>query len=406
MHDQIVRVVGVDRIDGDAGAGARMDRGALEADRLVDAVEDALGHAVDVLAGAGAVEDHDEFVAAEPHAKIRCAAGFAHALRRHHQHVVAGGMAERVVDLLEAVEVELHHRQPLAAPVRALDQRVEMIGKEGAVVQAGQSVMNGDEGHRIARIDQFVRAPQDHVGHRPEDEERDQHDDADGRVEQHAVHAEHAGQPGVGLRLDASAKRGVAGQRRFGDGLVETRAFLAGQIAEIGPPMPRSVSQRRDEAPAIGGQARRKVVEMERLGEQHALDRDRIEPVQAKAGRRRCVQEADRSSSRIPQLASFSAAMSAWLLLARRIVERVRPGKRRAATSALLRVGQRSSASSRCCAAIICCRSMIGGHRHRGDDQQRDPVGALDQEDQPARTGRYGLLRHAPEAACMQFSCC
>ena len=110
MHDQVVGVVGVDRIDGDAGAGARQDGGALEADRLVDARHDALGDHVDVLGGAGALQDHDELVAAEPHAEVGGAAGLAHALRGHHQHIVAGGVAERVVDLLEAVEVELHAR--------------------------------------------------------------------------------------------------------------------------------------------------------------------------------------------------------------------------------------------------------------------------------------------------------
>ena len=191
MHEQVLGVVGVDRIDGDAGAGARKDGGALEIDRLVDARQDALGNAVDVLAGAGARQDHDELVAAEPHAEVGGAAGFAHALRGDDEHIVAGRVAERVVDLLEAVEIELQHGEPFAAPVRALDQRVEMVGEEGAVVQAGQPVMDGDEGHRVARIDQLMRAPQDHVRHRPEDEQRHQDDDADRREEQRPVHAEH-----------------------------------------------------------------------------------------------------------------------------------------------------------------------------------------------------------------------
>ena len=111
MHDQVVGVVGIDRIDGDAGAGAGKDGGALEADRLVDAVEDALGDHVDVFAVLPApLQDHHELVAAEPHAEVGGAAGFAHALGGDHQHIVAGGVAERVVDLLEAVEVELHAR--------------------------------------------------------------------------------------------------------------------------------------------------------------------------------------------------------------------------------------------------------------------------------------------------------
>ena len=191
MDDQVLGVVGIERIDGDAGAGARMDRGAVEIDRLVDARQNAPGDHIDVLAGAGARQDHDELVAAEPHAEVGGAAGVAHALRGDDQHIVAGGVAERVVDLLEAVEIELQHGEPLAAPVRALDQRVEMVGEEGAVVQARQPVMDGDEGHRIARVDQLMRAAQDHLRHRPEDEQRHQDDDADGGEEQRPVHAQH-----------------------------------------------------------------------------------------------------------------------------------------------------------------------------------------------------------------------
>ena len=163
VHEQILRIVGIDRIDGDAGAGARKNGRAVENDRLVDAAPGCAWRGVDVFAGAGPVQDHDEFVAAKPHAEIGRAAGIAHALRGHDQHVVAGGMAERIVDLLEAVEVELEHGQPFAPAVRALDQRVEMVGEEGAVVQAGQSVMHGDEGHGVARIDQLMRLAQDGI---------------------------------------------------------------------------------------------------------------------------------------------------------------------------------------------------------------------------------------------------
>jgi hypothetical protein len=136
MDEQVLGVVGIDRVDGDAGAGSRQDRRALEVDRLVDVARDALGHHVDVFGGAGALQDHDELVAAEPDAQVGGAAGVPHALGGQHQHEVAGRVAERVVDLLEAVEVELQDGQPLAAPVRALDQRVEMVGQEGAVVAA------------------------------------------------------------------------------------------------------------------------------------------------------------------------------------------------------------------------------------------------------------------------------
>ncbi len=210
MDHEVLGVVGVDRIDGYAAAGARQNGGALEDDRLVDARQDAFGHHVDVFGAAGGIEDHDELVAAEAHAQIRSAAGFAHALRGHYQHVVTCGVAERVVDLLEAVEVELDDGQPLAPAVCALDERVEMVGQEGSVVQARQPVVHGKEGHRVARVDQFARSAQDGVRHRPEDEYRHQHDHPHGGEEQPTVHVENALHALIGHDADALAEGGIA----------------------------------------------------------------------------------------------------------------------------------------------------------------------------------------------------
>ncbi len=357
MDDEVLRIVGVDRIDGDAGAGARQDGRALEADRLVDARQDALGDAVDVLAAAGARQDHDELVAAEAHAEIGGAAGFAHALGGDDQHVVAGGMAERVVDLLEAVEVELDHGEPLAAAVRGLEQRVEMVGQEGAVVQAGQPVMDGDEGHGIARVDELVRAPQDHLRHRPEDEQRHQHDDADGGVEQRPVHAEHLVETRLGERVDAVAERLVAGERRVGHGLVELRPLLAGEIAGAGLVHAEVGLDGGDEAPAIGRQPHREIVEVEGFCEQHVLDR---------AG---SLRAGDSGSAAVPleqlvvvflegggrflQRARSAAGLSSGLASSAALAR-----KTTRCDSAFCPATSDNSASSRCCAPIICCSSI------------------------------------------------
>ena len=261
--------------------------------------KNAPGDRIDVLAGAGARQDHDELVAAKPHAEVGGAAGVAHALRRDDEHIVAGRVPQRVVDLLEAVEIELQHGEPFAAPVRPLDQRVEMVGEESAVVQAGQPVMDGNEGHRIARVDQLMGALQDHLRHRPEDEQRHQDDDADGGEEQRPVHAQHLVEPRIGESIDTVAKRDVAVERGVRHGVVEPRAFLAGEIAGRRLAGVKLRFGCRDEAPAIGGEPEREIVEMERLGEKHAFDACSDRCGRARRGRRLCCRAAGRSSFRI-----------------------------------------------------------------------------------------------------------
>ena len=46
----------------------------------------------------------------------------AQALGNAKQYLVAHGVAEGVVDLLETVEIEEHHRETLAGPARFLDR--------------------------------------------------------------------------------------------------------------------------------------------------------------------------------------------------------------------------------------------------------------------------------------------
>ena len=62
-------------------------------------------------------------------------------------------MAERVVDVLEAVEIEIEERQPRALAPR-LDQRpVEAVVEERAVGEAGQRIVEGEVLRlRLARL--------------------------------------------------------------------------------------------------------------------------------------------------------------------------------------------------------------------------------------------------------------
>jgi hypothetical protein len=136
--------------------------------------------------------------------------------------------------------------------------------------------VDGDEGHRVARVDQFVRLAQDDVRHRPEDEQRHQNDDADGRVKQRTMQVQQAGEALVREGGDAFAERRVPFERGVRDCFIEARALLAREIAAGAVGHANLGFQCRDETPAIGSQPHREVVQVKRLGEKHVLDALRI----------------------------------------------------------------------------------------------------------------------------------
>ena len=58
-------------------------------------------------------------------------------------------MAEEIVDVLEAVEIDAEHRRHVAAPADRRDRLLETLAEQLAVGQRGQRVMQG----------QILRAP-------------------------------------------------------------------------------------------------------------------------------------------------------------------------------------------------------------------------------------------------------
>ena len=61
-----------------------------------------------------------------------------------HQQLVAGIMAIGVVDGLEAIQVEIGHRQQLAAALRLHHGLVQAVGQQHAVGQVGQRIKVGN----------------------------------------------------------------------------------------------------------------------------------------------------------------------------------------------------------------------------------------------------------------------
>ena len=160
----IVRIVG---IDADADRGRHVDVVLLDLERLGDGVEqlprDPSQHRglVEVL------DDDHELVAAEPGQEVgvaqRGGERRAHAL----QELVADPVAERVVDVLEAVEVDEQHADAAAAALRLRDRLREPLVQQQAVGQSGQRVARGHVLQAFLGLD-----PQRHVLH----ERQDRHD--------------------------------------------------------------------------------------------------------------------------------------------------------------------------------------------------------------------------------------
>ena len=147
----------------DAGAAGHLAPGHPM--RAVQGVEQAHCRALGLVALAQAVEQDHEFVAAHARHQVAAAGGGIDAARarRHapaafghrrqqfvgqgHQQLVAEGLAEGVVDLAEAVEVQEQQGELAAACMvagrGALQHRLQLLAHGGAVRQARQGVGAG-----------------------------------------------------------------------------------------------------------------------------------------------------------------------------------------------------------------------------------------------------------------------
>ncbi len=98
----------------------------------------------------GGRQHHRELIAAEPRDRIGRAQRVAQARRHFLQHLIAGVMPERVVDLLEAIEIEQQHGEALVIAMRAQDRLLQPIEEQRAVGQVGERVVVGEIGDALA----------------------------------------------------------------------------------------------------------------------------------------------------------------------------------------------------------------------------------------------------------------
>ncbi len=99
-------------------------------------------------AGVGGVRQQDgELVAAHPGQEVARPQGLLQARTHQRQQVVADGVPEAVVDLLEPVQVDHHDRAP--AVVGAVDRALQLLGEPAPVGQARERVVVGLPGQLL-----------------------------------------------------------------------------------------------------------------------------------------------------------------------------------------------------------------------------------------------------------------
>jgi hypothetical protein len=251
--EQLLGAGAVLRIAGDADARRDEQLLALQVEGLGQRFDDAGGEAGGIrrlLVGAGQVgQHHREFVAAQArHHVVVARAGFQ-ARRGLHQQLVADAVAEHVVDVLEAVQVDEHHGRAVPVAAGPGDRVFQAAAQLAAVRQVGQRVVLGQVGQAVARLLALDRGGQD-VGD-PAQEHGVVVVEAAPGVGIGAQHAE-AADPGVEAGAQAVHRRQrpepgpQAGRRHAGQRIAGAAQLQAGGLGSAG---------RRRRAPPAGARS-------------------------------------------------------------------------------------------------------------------------------------------------------
>ena len=153
MTDERLGVTAVVGEQRDADAGAHLQLQAVGGDREVQGEAQAVQHLGDAADGVDLGQHDGELVAAEPRDGVDVADGAPQVAADLLEDPVAMAVAEGVVDLLEAVQVDEEHRGGMAPALGGPDGLLEAILQEVAVRQAGEGVVQ-----RLALVDDDLAA--------------------------------------------------------------------------------------------------------------------------------------------------------------------------------------------------------------------------------------------------------
>ena len=137
LHHHAVDVGNVAAIGNDADAGGGLHLIAVDAEGTGDDFADLGRQRFDIAGVFDAVLQHGKFVAAEAGDHVGLAYAALEAFGDRLQQLVADRMAERVVDVLEVVEIDIVHGKLIAAAPGAREFQIEPFQECCAVGKAG-----------------------------------------------------------------------------------------------------------------------------------------------------------------------------------------------------------------------------------------------------------------------------
>ncbi len=139
------RLDGITRLRIHRDADARADEQLMSVDdeRRRELVEHFACDHDDVVARSHFGQQQRELVAAESRQRVAAAQTSLQSIGYRFQQPVAHRMTERVVDDLESIEIEEHHREATLVPLRLSDREAEAILQQRAVRQVRQQVVIG-----------------------------------------------------------------------------------------------------------------------------------------------------------------------------------------------------------------------------------------------------------------------
>ena len=141
--EHLLRLHGPAAGEGDPDARGDEDVASLHDERALDLRGDPLGQGGGAVEIGGVLQQQRELVSAQARDGVLGAQAPGQAMAHFHQKPVADLLAQRVVEDLEAIQIEEEDRQVGAGALRAGQGVGQAIHEEGTVGQPGQGIAEG-----------------------------------------------------------------------------------------------------------------------------------------------------------------------------------------------------------------------------------------------------------------------
>ena len=129
-QEEVLNRLWAARVGRDPHARADLDRQVAEAEGGTDVVDQSSGESLGVWGSREVPREQDELVPAEAHGKVVRSGDAPQPAAHLSQHLVARAMTQRVVDVLEVVEVDQQERRRAPTGLPACEAAVALLGQD------------------------------------------------------------------------------------------------------------------------------------------------------------------------------------------------------------------------------------------------------------------------------------